>query len=170
MSKLEFGVGRSPYSLGVFKDNETDWLFKRTMAYMNEKAAEVGECLYVAKRIDEKDIETWIKEWAELAERVEKQAEEALEKGHTVSARESFLRATNYYRTAEYGCVPSHPRFHELWEKSRKCFHSACPLFDPPIQIIEVPFEKFNNFADTRSLVVMNHWCRIQGDSLIWFK
>jgi len=143
MGKQEFGVGRSPYSFGVFKDNETDWLFKRTLSYMNEKAADIGECLYAAKRIDEKDIETWINEWTELAEKLEKQAEEALEEGHTVSARESFLRATNYYRTAEYGCVPSHPRFHDLWEKSRECFHSACPLFDPPIQIIEVPFEKY---------------------------
>lgn len=141
MSNLKLGVGRSPYSFGVFKDHETDWVFKRTMEYMIEKAAEIGECLYVAKKIDETDGESWIKEWAELASRVEKQAEEALEKGHTISARESFLRATNYYRTAEYGCPPSHLRFHELWEKSRKCFHKACPLYNPPIQIIEVPFE-----------------------------
>ncbi|MGD2246991.1 MAG: alpha/beta hydrolase [Candidatus Methanofastidiosia archaeon] len=141
MSKLKFGVGRSPYSFGVFKDHETDWFFKRTLEYMNEKAAEIGECLYVARKIDETDGESWITEWASLAERVENQGKESLRQTHVISARESFLRASNYYRAAEYGCLPSHPRFHELWEKSRTCFHAACPLFDPPIEIIEVPFE-----------------------------
>jgi len=144
MSNLKLGVGRSPYSFGVFKDHETDWVFKRTMEYMVEKAAEIGECLYAAKRIDETDGESWIKEWAALAERVEKIGEEALEKGHTISAREAFWRATNYYRAAEYGCPPSHPRFFELWEKSVRSFHKACPLYNPPIQIIEVPFEGKN--------------------------
>ncbi len=31
MSNLKLGIGRSPYSFGVFKDHETDWVFKRTM-------------------------------------------------------------------------------------------------------------------------------------------
>ena len=141
MSNLKLGVGRSPYSFGVFKDHETDWVFKRTMEYMVEKAAEIGECLYVAKRIDETDGESWIKEWADLAERVEKIGEEALKQKHTISAREAFWRATNYYRAAEYGCPPSHPRFFELWEKSVHCFHKACPLYNPPIQIVGIPFE-----------------------------
>jgi dienelactone hydrolase len=137
--KSKFGVGRSPNALGIFKDHETDWVFKRTLAYMTEKAAEIGECLYVARRIDESDGESWITEWAALAERVEKAGEQSLAK-NTVNAREALLRAANYYRTAEYGCPPSHPQFYALWEKSRKCFHKACLLFEPPIQVIEVPF------------------------------
>ncbi|MBN2049304.1 MAG: hypothetical protein JW760_02565 [Spirochaetales bacterium] len=36
------------------------------------------------------------------------------EKGHIVSARECFLRASNYFRTAEYGTSPAHPRFEPL--------------------------------------------------------
>ena len=124
MSKLRLGIARSPYSFGVFKDHETDWFFKRTLEYMVEKAAEIGECLYVARRIDETDGESWIKEWAELAEKVEKAGDESLNGGHKISARESFLRASNYYRAAEYGTPPYHPRFHELWEKSRECFHN----------------------------------------------
>ena len=144
MSELRLGIARSPYSFGVFKDHETDWFFKRTLEYMVEKAAEIGECLYVARRIDETEGESWIREWAELAEKVEKAGDESLSGGHTISARESFLRASNYFRAAEYGTPPSHPRFHELWEKSRECFHKACPLYNPPIQIIEVSFEGKN--------------------------
>ncbi|MFX1538283.1 MAG: alpha/beta hydrolase family protein [Promethearchaeota archaeon] len=134
-------VGRAPKALGVFKDHETDWVFSRTLEHISEKGAEIGECLYAARRIKEKDAESWIREWAALADKVKKMAETALIGGHVVSARECFLRASNYYRTAEYGCVPSHPRFHELWEKSVNSFHRACPLFNPPIQIIKIPFE-----------------------------
>ncbi|MBU7045710.1 MAG: alpha/beta hydrolase [Theionarchaea archaeon] len=141
MSKIKLGIARSPHSFGIFKDFETDWFFKRTLEYMIEKAAEIGECLYVARRIDETDGESWIKEWADMAEKVSKAAEESLSENHTVSAREAFVRASNYYRAAEYGTPPSHPRFHELWEKSRNSFHKACPLYNPPIQIIGIPFE-----------------------------
>ena len=143
MAKTKLGVARSPQSFGLFRDHETDWAFKRTLEYMNEKAAEIGECLYVARRIDEANGESWIEEWASLAARVEAFAETSLAQGHTVSAREALWRASNYYRTAEYGCPPDHPRFHELWEKSVENFHKACPLFTPPIQIIEVPFDGY---------------------------
>ncbi|KAA3644823.1 MAG: alpha/beta hydrolase [Chloroflexi bacterium] len=127
--------------MGVFKDPETDWIFNRTLTFMSEKAAEIGECLYAARRINEQDGKSWIREWAELASRVEAHAEEALAKGNIVSAREGYLRATNYYRTAEYGTPPSHTQFDALWEKSVDCFQQACKLFNPPIQLIQVPFE-----------------------------
>ena len=69
-------TARSPNSLGVFKDHETDWVFKRTLEYMSEKAAEIGDCLFAANRIDERSRESWIVEWAALAGRVEQQAHE----------------------------------------------------------------------------------------------
>lgn len=143
MAKKNTAIARSPDGFGVFKDPETDWVFKRTLEQMSEKAAEIGDCLYVAQQIDESDIESWITEWTKLAARVERQAQASLAGGHLVSAREGFLRASNYYRTAEYGTPPSHPRHFELWDKSRQTFHQACPLFDPPIQPIEIAFEGF---------------------------
>ncbi|MFW9995157.1 MAG: alpha/beta hydrolase family protein [Candidatus Odinarchaeota archaeon] len=140
-AKLEKRVGRGPEAFGIFKDHETDWVFNRTLQHMTEKGAESGECLYAARRINEKDGESWVREWAALADKVKEMGETALLAGHAISARECFLRASNYYRTAEYGCVPTHPRFHELWEKSVNSFQRACPLFNPPVQIIKIPFE-----------------------------
>ena len=139
--KLNFGAARSSNSFGLFVDQETDWVFKRTLEMMSEKAAEIGECLYAASLIDPKDIESWVREWADLAHRVEELAEKSLAGGHTISAREGFLKACNYFRSAEYGCSPNHPLFHELWQKSVGAFQQACKLFDPPIQIVEIPFE-----------------------------
>ena len=141
--KKNVGAARSPDGLGIFKDHETDWVLKRTLEMMSEKAAEIGECLFAAGRIDERKTESWISEWAALAGRVEAQAKGSLQAGNLASARDSFLRASNYYRTAEYGTPPGHPRFHELWQKSVDCFQQACPLFDPPVQTLSIPFEGF---------------------------
>ena len=129
--------------LGLFKDSETDWVFRRTLAYVNEKAAEVGECMHLVHRINEIDIESWIQEWANLGGKVETHAEDSLSKGCELSAREAFLRATNYYRTAEYGTPPSHRNFDELWRKSVSCFNKASQLFNPPIQKLTISFEEY---------------------------
>ncbi|NHJ47556.1 MAG: alpha/beta hydrolase [Asgard group archaeon] len=134
-------VGRTDLVFDIFKDHETNWVFKRTLEYMGVQAAEIGECLFTASKINEKKIETWMESWAELANRLEKEADVAIKNNHLVSARNLYLRASNYYRTAEYGTSPYHHRFHELWQKSRECFHKAAKLFNPPIQIIEVPFD-----------------------------
>ncbi|RDE16300.1 MAG: hypothetical protein C4K48_01835 [Candidatus Thorarchaeota archaeon] len=141
MARLTLGMARAPKSIGIFKDPETDWAFNRTLEFMSEKAAEMGECLYAARRIDEQDGDSWISEWAALAERVESLGDESLRNGHTISAREAFLRASNYWRTAEYACTPNHHRFHETWQRSVNAFRKACRLFNPPIQVLEVSFE-----------------------------
>ena len=137
----DLGAARAPDALGVFAGHEADWMLQRTLAYMNVGAAELGECLHVARRIDERDADSWPREWAALAARVDEMGHEALATGATADARRAFLRACNYYRAAEYGCTPSHPRFHSLWMASVAAFRKAAPLFDPPVQAIEVPFE-----------------------------
>lgn len=140
MARKIITSGRSA-AFGLFKDEETDWAFRRTLEFMGEKAAEIGECLYVARRIDESDEKSWINEWTNLATRVEIFGDESLSKGHVVSARECFLRASNYYRTAEYGTSPTHPRFEEIWSRGVACFCKAGALFSPPIQVVDLCFE-----------------------------
>jgi len=143
--KTRVDRSRSPdVGFGLFLDHEADWVFNRTLEFMGEKCAEIGECLHVAHRILDAgytDGENWICEWAGLADRVSALGEESLQAGHPISARECFLRASNYYRTAEYGCAPSHPRFDELWEKSVVSFHKAAALFSPPLQCIHVSYD-----------------------------
>ncbi len=139
--KQELGTARAPVELGFFKGHEADWFMQRSLSYMSEKAAELGECLSTARRIDERDPDSWIDEWAALGERLAEAGDEALQRGERVSAREALMRACNYYRIAEYGCVPSHSRFHELWRQSVHAFRKAAPLFDPPVQFEPVHFE-----------------------------
>jgi pimeloyl-ACP methyl ester carboxylesterase len=139
----KWGVGRSPLDLKIFKNYpyETDWIFRQKMSAMTGHAGEVGDILYMASKIDPKDRHSWKKEWAVLAERLEEQAEASLKGGHEVSARESFLRAWNYYYAAEYGCHPSDEDFHRLWGKAVHCMQQAGALFSPAIESVEIPFE-----------------------------
>jgi len=128
-------------AFGLFKDTEMDWVFRRTLAYMNVGAAETGECLSLVNKINEKDISTWIDAWQVLGDKVCKQGDASLSGGSSISARESYLRACNYYRNAEYGCLPNDERFHMLWNKSVTCFMNAGALFETPIQRVTVSFE-----------------------------
>lgn len=147
-NKQAMKASRSPDAgLKIFKDPEANWVVNRTIAFMNEKCAEFGECLYTARRIKtlgETDEDVWRDEWTALAKRVENIASEALQRGHRVSAREAYLRASNYYRTAEYCTSPFHPQFDPLWKKSVETFQKAAALLDPPIEMLHVNYQGKN--------------------------
>ena len=139
--KSDLGAARAPNTLGLLENHEADWMLQRTLAYMNVNAAEIGEVRTIAQRIDERDANSWPTAWSDMAAIVEAHGEKALADGDLVSARQALLRASNYFRAAEYGCVPSDPRFHELWQRSVAAFRQAAALHDPPIEPIGVPFE-----------------------------
>jgi len=136
-------LARTRHTFGVLRDHEADWVFGRTLQHMNVGGAQAGECLYAARRIDEKTPESWANEWSRVAEMVERHGDESLSRGRTTSAKYSYLRASNYYRTAEYGTRPSHPSFQSLWEKSVRCFRDAAKLFGDPVTGVEVPVEGY---------------------------
>ena len=77
-----------------------------------------------------------------MAIRKEARAKEALRKGHKITARENYLKASNYYRTALVSMSPDNVKFIRLGEKLRFCMKEAGRLFDPPMVYFEVPFEK----------------------------
>ncbi len=124
-----------------FEDDEMDFSLQWIMGSISNGGCELGEALYTASQIKDKSPESWQKEWAVMARRVEDRAVESLAGGHAASARESFLRASNYYRTALVSMLPDNPKFKMLGEKSRECFKAAARLFDPPIEYFEAPFE-----------------------------
>jgi pimeloyl-ACP methyl ester carboxylesterase len=126
----------------VFQDPTFSLQLLRVIGETYYKGADIGECLSTAYRIKEKDFESWHQEWLKTAERVNKYADESLAAGHTVSAREAYLRACNYYRAAEFLLVnPTDSRIQTTWGKSKDCFSKAAALFSPPFEPIEIPYE-----------------------------
>ena len=126
----------------VFQDPTFSSQLLRTIGATYYKGADIGECLSTAYRIKEGDFESWYTEWLKTAKRVHKYADDCLAANHKVSAREAYLRASNYYRAAEFLLIsPEDPRIQTTWGSSKECFSNAGKLFSPPIESIEIPYE-----------------------------
>jgi alpha-beta hydrolase superfamily lysophospholipase len=128
----------------IFKDSSFSFELLRTVGHGVYGGADINECLGTAYRIKEGDFKGWYREWHQTAEQVREIAEDCLAQGHTVSAREAYLRASNYYRTAEFYLHEGQNNEAALdaWRQSRECFRKAGGLFDPPFEAIQIPYEK----------------------------
>ena len=125
-----------------FQDVEMDFIFGSLIlgATVNH-GCEIGEAFYTAARIQDGDAASWREEWLKTARLVEARGEQALARGHTVSAREQLQRASYYYRAVLLPMPPDDPRFKEIALKSRALLRQAGSLLAPQLEYIEVPFE-----------------------------
>lgn len=126
----------------VFQDPTFSLQLLRVLNEIYYKGADIGECFSTAYRIREGDFESWHQEWLKTAKRIHKYAEDCLAAGHKISARDAYLRASNYYRVAEFLLIdPEDPRIQTTWGSSKECFSKACRLFSPEFEPIEIPYE-----------------------------
>jgi pimeloyl-ACP methyl ester carboxylesterase len=117
----------------LFDDASFSFEALRAAGFANYGGADLGEILVTARAIPDGDEASWHREWKATAERVEELGRKSLADGHHVSAREALLRASNYYRTAEFFLRddPAHdPEVALLSARSRDTFVTAMPLFD----------------------------------------
>ncbi|RQH00847.1 alpha/beta hydrolase family protein [Natrarchaeobius oligotrophus] len=126
-----------------FDDDEFAAQFERALAKVYYGCAEVGECLATADRIEDGDYDSWYDEWFATAESVAAVARGAREGGHAVSAREAFLRAAEYYRSAYFFRRRDldDPDLLRAWRRQRECFREAIPLFEHRGEVVDVPFD-----------------------------
>ncbi|KAH7009532.1 Alpha/Beta hydrolase protein [Ilyonectria destructans] len=117
----------------------------RAACYSNYGGADLGEVIAICSRIPSGDEESWLREWRAAADRAAAGAQESLSVGNTISAREAFLRASNYYRTAEFyrrenptddGVAAA------LSDSCTKMFISAVNLMPYTFEEIKIPYEK----------------------------
>ena len=127
----------------VFEDQTFSFEFLRTLGYAPYGGADIGECLVTTSHIREGDFESWHEQWSKTARRVHALADDALHHGKRVSAREAYLRASNYYRTAEFFLHgnPLDPRLLSTWGNSRTTFRQAVKLMDTPVEEVLIPYE-----------------------------
>ena len=106
--------------------------------------ADLGEVIATGRAIRRGDDESWLREWRATAQRVHALADACLKAGHRVSAREGYLRASNYYRTAEFFRRKNPSGDEEvlaLSRLSRETFVRATELMERPVRRINVPYE-----------------------------
>lgn len=79
---------------------QAQWL--RALGHAPTGSAEPGECFVVSQRVQRKGerFDAWYDEWMAMAGRLKGQGDTLLGKKQEMSAKECFMRASNYYRTA----------------------------------------------------------------------
>lgn len=97
----------------------------------------------IAKDIRSGDPGTWYEAHNNFAARLAAEAGAQLEKGHKISARDNYLRACSYFRSADFflHADPADPRIKYAFEQSTACYLSAAALFSPAIEPVRIPYE-----------------------------
>src|SRR5271170_3203697 len=87
----------------LFPDDVEFWFETVRMFGADEYGgASFGEVLATSARIKAGDYDSWYDAWNGIADRVAGEGDAQLAKSHKVSARDSYLRASNYYRSSEF--------------------------------------------------------------------
>ncbi|MBF6330301.1 alpha/beta hydrolase family protein [Nocardia transvalensis] len=127
----------------LFDDESYSFETLRAAGFACYQGADLGEVLVTAARITEADDASWLREWKATADRVHAIGRECLAQGRRVSAREALLRASNYYRTAEFyqrEHPADDPQVRELSRLSRETFSAAAELLDTPVRKVSIPY------------------------------
>ena len=101
-----------------------------------------GECMDTMSRVKNNNFDSWITRWAATADRVAAFAESEDRFGNTVSVRDEFLRASNYYRMAVFYASRTDARHTQPWRRSKDCFHRMITLMDTAVECVDIEFEK----------------------------
>lgn len=127
----------------LFDNPLFDGQLLRALGHASSGGADIGECLMTASRITSSDPASWQNEWTATADRISALAESSLAIGHQVSAREAFLRASNYYRAAYlfHFQAPVSPDLLRLYGRHVETFQKAGALFAPAFEQIAIPYE-----------------------------
>lgn len=123
---------------------EHPWLsyqFRRALGETQPGGGAVSECFQAAARMVPGDRESWHAEWLRVADRNRERGNEAERKGHVQTARAAWLRAVDYYRSAEFWLDADDPRRLQTFTRCEECFASAGRYFTPPAEQVEIPYE-----------------------------
>lgn len=149
----------------IFKNGQFDFQALRLLGETASGAADIGEVFSTAERIKDGDYESWYEEWNKTAKRLHAVADDCYLNGHLISARKAYLRASNYYRTAEFYLHgnPNDLRIQELFSASMLCFSKVMKLNNPVIEKVQIPYEgttlpayyyKMNNCEGRRPVLI----------------
>jgi pimeloyl-ACP methyl ester carboxylesterase len=128
----------------LFQDDPEFWYeIVRLFGAAEYGGALFGEVVAIAQRINAGDYDSWYDANDALAGRIANEAELQRKKSHRISARDSFMRASSYYRSSEFflHANPNDPRVKRAYERSIACYRSAAALFTPAIEPLEIPYE-----------------------------
>jgi pimeloyl-ACP methyl ester carboxylesterase len=117
----------------------------RAAGYSNYGGADLGEVIAICSKIRPGNEEDWVREWQKAAERAVSNADHSKTTKNSESAYHGYLRASNYFRTAEFY---RRENVHEdkisqfLYESSESAFVKVMEVLGFCYEPIRIPYEE----------------------------
>ncbi len=115
--------------------------FRRALGETQEGGGAVSEVFQTGNRIDPGDLDSWHAEWLITAERAHQRGDDEFAAGHLQTARNCWLRATNYYRSAEFWLEGTDPRRLATFDRLEEASQKFMRQLTPPAEIVRIPYE-----------------------------
>ncbi|MCX2963231.1 alpha/beta hydrolase family protein [Gordonia aquimaris] len=119
------------------------WSFQvlRLFVQASDGGADISEVHFAVRDLRPGDVEGWYASLYALASRVEKSGDEARATGDTITARDAWRRASNYYRASIFFLLPEDQRYRSGVADRRRAFQKSLAYDDLAIRSVEIPFE-----------------------------
>jgi len=104
-----------------------------------EEVDRIGDRLKARENESDLDL-VWKEEWSTMANRVAKVADTAAAEGRQITAGNHYMRAANYYYSAERFIPPGDEKL-VMYRKALRCWHAALERLYPHIERVEVPYD-----------------------------
>jgi dienelactone hydrolase len=115
---------------------------------------------YLATGVDPNDLqrlvarinhyEDWCRIWCKEAARHEDQAIEAATRGRTITASESYVRASIYYHYAKHLFAHDPEQYLAAHQRMLTCYRAGAAELDPPLERITIPFQNTTMVGNLR--------------------
>lgn len=116
--------------------------FRRGLGETQEGGGAVSECFQAASRMTPGDADSWHVEWMRVADRNDVRGDEAECTGHIRTAMNCWLRAVDYFRSAEFWLAPDDPRRLPTFTRCEAASQKWLRHLDPPGEVVEIPYEQ----------------------------
>jgi dienelactone hydrolase len=114
--------------------------FRRALGETQEGGGTVSECFQAANRMKPGDAESWHVEWLRVAERNDRRGDEEERIGHIRTAMNCWLRAADYYRSAEFWLKPDDPRRLATFDKCERASEKWLRYLGG--EVVAIPYER----------------------------
>lgn len=114
--------------------------FRRALGETQEGGGAVSEVFLAASRMKPGDAESWHAEWLRIAEHNDERGNEEEEAGHIRTAMNCWLRAADYYRSAEFWLRPDDPRRLPTFDKCERASRKWLRYVGG--EVLDIPYER----------------------------
>ncbi len=109
-------------------------------------AAAMGEIDAVVQRLQAREHDgdpdrAWREEWGAMGDKVAKIADTAAAEGREITAGNNYMRAGNYFYSAERFIAPG-PDKMAMYRKALRCYRAALQRLYPNVEVVDVPYEE----------------------------